>query len=281
MSAPGDTPAWLRDALTDLARAQARSEERFTAVEAQVARLAATQERADGRLEAVEAELARHRTLLERLAETQAQTTALLAQHNEWLGRLDARLDEQSAMLVQHSSQLGRLEPQLSRVSDQLDTATGWAWETRVRERAASYLADVADHVQVLTPEERDRLLDPAVLVGALTRDEARDLQRADLICRVNEPARAEQRLLVAEVAAHVALRDVARVAAYAGLLARLGVQVLAVVIGQRIGPDAQTAAPVAGVRVLLSTDTRARAILATAVPAPEPAALPGPVSPP
>ena len=46
MTMPADAPVWLRDILTELARAQVRSEDRFAAVESQLVRLAIAQQTA-------------------------------------------------------------------------------------------------------------------------------------------------------------------------------------------------------------------------------------------
>jgi len=280
MTMPTDAPAWLRDVLTDLARAQAlaaqqlarlaaaqtASEQRFAAIEAQLAQLATAQEQTaaqlaafaastERRLTAIEAQLAQHGERLDRI-------DALLARHDERLDRIEAqlsrladrldqfatiteqrftaveqRLDEHGALLKQHTDQLGQL--------------TGWAWEARVRDRAASYLADVADRVQVLTPLERDRLLDPAVRDGRLSRDEARAVRLADFIASGVDPDSDAPRVLVAEISARVDAYDVQRAAERAALLGRLGTPALGVVVGQRIDREAQTEADTRGVRLI------------------------------
>lgn len=223
MTMPADAPTWLRDILTELARAQVRSEDRFATVESQLVALTTAQERTSEQLAALTA--------------AQRQTSEQLARHDAQLATLVAAQEQMAALLARHDDRLGQL--------------TGWAWESRVRDRAPSYLADVVDRVQVLTLPERDRLLDPAVRDGRLTRDEARAVRRADFVASGIDPEDGAPRLLVAEVSARVARRDVERAAARAALLNRLGTPVLAVVVGQRIDRDAQTAADAAGVRLI------------------------------
>ena len=269
MTMPTDAPAWLRDVLTDLARAQAlaaqqlarlaaaqtASEQRFAAIEAQLAQLATAQEQTaaqlaafaastERRLTAIEAQLAQHGERLDRI-------DALLARHDERLDRIEAQLGD----LAQHMALLAaaqqRSEQRLDRHGDQLGRLEGWAWETRVRDRAASYLADVADRVQVLTPLERDRLLDPAVRDGRLSRDEARAVRLADFIASGVDPDSDAPRVLVAEISARVDAYDVERAAERAALLGRLGTPALGVVVGQRIDREAQTEADTRGVRLI------------------------------
>jgi len=283
MTMPADAPAWLRDILTELGRAQAlagqqlatlamaqaRSEERFAAVEAQLARLAAAQERSEGRLDRLAAAQEATATLLGALAASTerrfAAIEAQLAQHGERLDRIDAllarhderldRIEAQLGDLAQHMALLAaaqqRSEQRLDRHGDQLGRLEGWAWETRVRDRAASYLADVADRVQVLTPPERDRLLDPAVRDGRLSRTEARAVRLADFIASGVDPESDAPRLLVAEISPRVDAHDVERAAARAALLGRLGTPALGVVVGQRIDHEAQIAADASGVRLI------------------------------
>jgi DNA repair exonuclease SbcCD ATPase subunit len=241
MTMPADAPAWLRDVLTDLTRAQALAEQ-------QLATLAAAQARTEDRLDRLAA--AQEQTVAQLAALTAsterrfATIEAQLAQHGERLDRIDA-------LLTRHDERLDRIEQRLDRHGDQLGRLEGWAWETRVRDRAASYLADVADRVQVLTPLERDRLLDPAVRDGRLSRDEARAVRLADFIASGVDPDSDAPRVLVAEISARVDAYDVQRAAERAALLGRLGTPALGVVVGQRIDREAQTEADTRGVRLI------------------------------
>jgi hypothetical protein len=177
-----------------------------------------------------------HDILLE-LTRAQVRSEERFVAVEAQLGALATAQQQMAALLAQHDDRLGQL--------------TGWAWESRVRDRAPSYLADVADHVQALTPPERDRLLDPAVREGRLTREEARAVRLADFVASGADLESGAPRLLVAEVSARVARRDVERAAARAALLDRLGTPALAVVVGRRIDQEAQTEAAATGVRLI------------------------------
>lgn len=241
MTIPADAPAWLRDILTELSRAQVRSEERFAAVEAQLTRLSAAQERSELRLDRIDERL-------DRLAAAQEQMAALLAHHDERLDRLAATQEQIAALLRRHDERFDRIDDRLGRL-------TGLTCELRVLNRAPRYLGGLADRVQLLTPVERDRLIDPAVRNGRLTRDQARYIRLADFLGRGADSESEQPCLLVVEVSARVAQRDVERAAARARLLDPLGTPVLAAVVGQRIDWDAQTAADAAGVRQLIYPD--------------------------
>jgi hypothetical protein len=255
MTMPADAPAWLRDVLTELARAQAlaeqqlttlaaaqeRSEERFAAVETQLTRLAAAQTASEQRLDQLAAAQARTEDRLDRLAAAQEQTAA---QHTE---RLD-RLDTLAAQLVTVQQQM---HTRLTGVENRLGDLSGRFWEHDTRDRAAAWLGDLADAVQVLTPAALNSLLDRAVNAGTPTRPEAAAIRRADLVCSGSDPDSGAPLYLVAEISARVDAHDVERAAERAALLARLGTPTLGVVVGQRIDREAQAEADASGVRLV------------------------------
>jgi hypothetical protein len=95
MTLPADAPAWLRDVVTDLVRAQVRSEERFAGVETQLSALT--------RLSAQYGER------LDRLTAVQEQTTALLAHQSRRLDGIETQISKLTQTVTQQSDRLNRL----------------------------------------------------------------------------------------------------------------------------------------------------------------------------
>jgi hypothetical protein len=227
MTMPADAPAWLRDVLTDLARAQAQAA-------GQITTLAAAQGRTEERLD--------------RLTAAQAETATQLAQLVGVVQQMNDRLARVEVALGAHGGRLRGVENRLGDLS-------GRVWEDGARDRIPNWLGDVAGAVQVLTPAALSSTLDRAVNAGTLTRPEATAIRRADLVCSGTDPASGAPVYLVVEVSARVDLHDVARATTRAGLLARVGTPTIPVVVGQRLDRDAEEAAEAASVRTLIDPD--------------------------
>lgn len=242
---PAGTPAWLRDALEDLARAQVRSEERFAAAhaetETQLSRLAAAQARTDQRFEEFAAAQKRTDERLDQLATAQQDTAAQVALLAAVQTRTNDRLD--------------RVETALQQLTDRVGGLTGWVWEDRFRDHAPSVLSSIARNVRVLALAQLDNLLRGGVTAGWLSDDEAEEVRLADLVYRGRDVTSNVPLMIVVEVSARVATRDVDRAVTRAGFAAKLGDQAVAVVAGQRIDRDAEQRALDEGVRRVIITD--------------------------
>src|SRR5205823_1301351 len=119
--------------LATLAAAQARSEDRFAAVETQLARLAEAQ---------------------------QVQAVGLGSR----FAHVDERLERLAAAQETTATQLALLTAAQRQTSDRLGILTGWTWEAHVRDHAPNYLGQFATRVRVLLPPELDRALQEAGL---------------------------------------------------------------------------------------------------------------------
>jgi hypothetical protein len=145
-------------------------------------------------------------------------------------------------------AQMVTLNDRVLRMSDDVGTLKGRDLERLYREKADIYFDTVLRNPQVLSYANVRSSLDNAEKRGTLTRGERRDLGRADLIVQGNNPQTDEELYLVVEVSWGVRSEDVKRAAARAALLRKTGLQVLAVVAGEGIMPEAHQEATEKGV---------------------------------
>ena len=125
------------------------------------------------------------------------------------------------------------------------------ALEDRHRERAAAYFYDLLHGAVPMSSVETLDLLDAVEDSGLFTREERRDILISDLIVRGRRWDDGQALYLVVEAAVEVSVTDVERAAGRADLLRRIR-PALPVVAGERILPDAATAADERGVWRLL-----------------------------
>jgi len=133
---------------------------------------------------------------------------------------------------------------------DALDNQVrGFTHEAHYRTYLRRYYGLVRDP-HVLSPEERAALLAAAETAGRLSPEEASDLEEADVIVRGRPLQEEGEVYLAVEVSATVHPKDVERAARRARALRKAlpDVEVLAVVAGPEIHPDAARAARAQGV---------------------------------
>jgi len=204
----------LTEAVRQLAEAQRRTEERVARLEEAVTALAEAQRRTE-----------------ERVARLEEAVTALAdvqRRHYEEFAAYRAETDRRFAELAEAVRRLAM------RIEDVAGQLRGRTYEDHYRSYLRRYRRLVAEP-RVLSPAEREELLRAAEAAGRITPEEADDLDEADVVVRGREA------FLVVEVSATVHPADVERAAARAAALRKAlpGVEVLAVVAGPEIHPDA------------------------------------------
>jgi vacuolar-type H+-ATPase subunit I/STV1 len=167
----------------------------------------------------------------ERVARLEAAVTALAEaqrRHYEEFAAYRAETDRRFAELAEAVRRLAM------RIEDVAGQLRGRTYEDHYRSYLRRYRRLVAEP-RVLSPAEREELLRAAEAAGRITPEEADDLDEADVVVRGREA------FLVVEVSATVHPADVERAAARAAALRKAlpGVEVLAVVAGPEIHPDA------------------------------------------
>ena len=226
MTARPNGPAW-EAALTALAEAQVRTEERLGGL---VARIDVLTSRVDALAEAQ----ARTEQRLNELAEAQVRTEKRLTALAQ---RVDALAEQVQALVAQMQFQ-----------NDRVSQLSGWVWEWRCRLHAPAYFGAIERRIQVLAPERLATILDAAVSAGQLLETEADAIERADIICRGRRIDDNTAAYLVVEVSAGVGVNDVLRASRRAELLSRTGTPALPVVAGQQLTPEASATAEQLGV---------------------------------
>ncbi len=242
----------------ELAEAQRRHYEEFAAhrqefleyrveTDRRFAELAEAQRR-------TEESLAAHRAETERrfaeLAEAQRRHYEEFAAHRQEFLEYRAETERRFAELAETVRILTR------RVGDLDGLVRGWIHEDRYRTRSRRYRRLVRDP-HILSPEEREAFLRQMEMAGRLTSEEAAELEEADVLVRGRSRATGGEVFLVVEVSATVDTDDVERAVERAEMLRRAepGVEVIPVVAGPAIHPQAAQAARAQGVWWL--TDSR------------------------
>jgi hypothetical protein len=169
--------------------------------------------------------------------------------------RLDA-LTETVAQLAEAQRRteatLAALITRVDRMDNQLQSARGDLLELRYRFRAGGYFGRLLRRVRVVSDEELDDLLEPAIESGRLSEDEAQHIRLADLVLRGRRRDTGDETYAVLEASIGIGLEDVARARYRAGLLGKIRPAV-GVVAGERIIPEAEQIAAPSGVEVLLT----------------------------
>ncbi|MDP9405138.1 MAG: hypothetical protein M3O86_00830 [Actinomycetota bacterium] len=173
------------------------------------------------------------------LAEAQAATERRLE-------ALAVGMDALASAQERTEREIEKLVGQVHTVAGRTDRAPGSMNELRYRTNAPGYFGAIARRVRVLSHDELDDVLDPAVRAGTLLDDEAEELRRADAVMRGRRHG--EEAFLVLEASFAIRLDDVARAHRRAELLAATGVTALPVVAGDSADPETQAAARRLGV---------------------------------
>src|SRR5262249_53375088 len=133
---------------------------------------------------------------------------------------------------------------------------TGKMLESQYRERAGAYFSPLARRLRVLDPARLADQLDDAVDAGQLTPAERTAVLQADLVLAGVRRDDQAAIYIVVKVSAGIGPHDVERAAQRARLLAKLGQPVLPIVAGERISPEVEAQARLAGVWQVLDGHT-------------------------
>lgn len=249
----------LETALANLAKAQARTEERVGRLEEAVVKLTESQTRTDervGRLEEAVVKLtesqARTDERVGRLEEAMARLADAQARTEERVGRLEervsgleervSRLEEAVARLaeaqVKTEERLRRLEETVERLAKVVeglvvrsDRHEGTLLELKFRDRLPSYLGLFLRRAKVLQPAD---LLDD--LEPRLERSEVEDFLRADVLAR--GAVNGETMYVVGEVSYTAHASDVERAARRAAFLRKAELPAVGLVACETVQPE-------------------------------------------
>ena len=230
--------------VTELAAAQVRTEQ---AVERLAQHVDALTQDVDALTQRVDALTQRVDALTQRVDALTQRVDALTQRVDALTQRVDA-LTQHVAALAQHvaalAEQVGiltvRLEglaEQLSVVATRTDRTIGFLVEQQYRQKAHAYFQTIASRIRVLSPEQLDRLIEPAVQQQTFSAREAMEVRWADAIMSARKDE--GDVLLVLEASSLVEDMDVRRAAHRAGILSLLGTPAIGIAAGDKIAPDA------------------------------------------
>ncbi len=248
-----------------LAEAQKRTEERVDRLEQVVAELAEAQRRTEERLDRLEQVVAE---LAEAQKQTQAEIRALAEAQKrteerlERLERVVAELAEAQKRIearVEHLEQrMEKVEHRLHRVEVRLGRVEGKLAEYDFRDKAPAYLGTHGfRRVRSLSPAEWVKILDEAEESGRISDIERRQGLLVDAVVRGRYQDR--EAVIVVEISVTVEEKDVLRIQERAQIWQKAlpDVQVLPLVAGEHIAPEAWERAKREQVLVLLDGDMR------------------------
>jgi prefoldin subunit 5 len=245
----------LPEIVRELAEAQRRTEERLENLTVRVDALAEKLESLTARVDALTARVdalaeAQRRTE-ERLENLTARVDALA----EKLESLTARVDALTARVDALAEAQRRTEEELRKLTARVNTLTrdvselkGDSLERKYRERAFAYFSQLLRRAHTLSPDEIAELINQGVEEGIISDREGDELLWTDVIVRGRRKDSGEEVYLAVEVSWGVGVEDVERAASRAEILRKFGFNVLSVVAGREITPDAERLAVELGV---------------------------------
>uniref|UniRef100_A0A831TFU8 Chromosome partition protein Smc n=1 Tax=Thermorudis peleae TaxID=1382356 RepID=A0A831TFU8_9BACT len=239
------TQARLAEALTTLAEAQRRTEERLDALTVRVDALAARLDALAVRMDEL-AEAQRHTE--ERLQQLTARVDALAARVDE-LAEAQRRTEER---LEQLATQVSVLADTVQRMADDLGRLKGWSLEERARRKAHALFRSLIRRPRLVSEEQFAQLVDDAQDQGTLSPKEADRLIEADVVVRGQQPDDRSEVYLIAEVSWGIGVKDVQRARERATLARRIGLPAQPVVVGTWVTPEAERLIQHDGTLVLL-----------------------------
>jgi hypothetical protein len=213
-----------------LAALAERTDQWFAALSEQIAALAAAQQRTEERLAALsEATERRFAELAAAQQRTEEQIAALTAAQRQ--------TEQQIAALVAAQQQMER---RLHQFANEAAAFRGYLLEERYRTRADAYFGKLLRRLALFRPRDIEDRLEPV-----LDPDEFADWLETDLLVRGIPRRRPElgEVWLVLEVSGVVDRHDVERAVARARLLRRAFPRALPAVAGERLAPEAESAA--------------------------------------
>src|SRR5947199_6741858 len=153
-----------------------------------------------------------------------------------WLSAAVAKLDAAVARLVAGWAIWSRHRSASSSMSP---ASRGKGWSAVTAKGRPHTFADLIRRARALTTEDLDEMLEPAVDLGRLSEDEAKEVLHSDVVVRGRRREDGSEVYLVVEVSSGVGPGDVERAARTAEILSRSGVAALAVVADKWITADA------------------------------------------
>ncbi|RKY62002.1 MAG: hypothetical protein DRP99_06100, partial [Candidatus Latescibacterota bacterium] len=133
-----------------------------------------------------------------------------------------------------------RTEETVRRLVIDVGELKGDSLERKYRERAAIYFGRLLRKLRVMPFEELREMVDGAVDEGKLSEDEAEDVLGCDFVARgLRKEDGVEEHLLV-EVSWGIGVGDVERALRRAEILGKLGLEVVPVVAGKGLTPEAK-----------------------------------------
>jgi chromosome segregation ATPase len=259
----------LEAALTRLAEAQARTEERVEELaaaqkrtEAQVEELAAAQKRTEAQVEELAAAQKRTEARVEELAQAQVRTEERVGRLETAVAELaaaqkrtEARVEELAAAQARTEETLqaliervDKIDQRLSRVEIKVGDLRGDQLHRTYRERAHGRFGAILRRVRVVEFQEIEPQLEER-----LPEEDVDDLRLLDLIVRGEQKGLSERAelWLAVEVSAVIDRGDVERAARRAASLRRAGYRAAAAVAGEERTEGAAQTAYAAGVAMV------------------------------
>jgi len=228
-----------------LAEAQRRTEEELKSLAARVDSLAEAQRKTEEELRSL---TARVDSLTQRVDSLAAQMEVLTARVDSLTQRVDSLAEAQR-----------RTEETVRRLVIDVGELKGDSLERKYRERAAVYFGRLLRKLRVMPFEELREMVDGAVDEGKLSEDEAEDVLGCDFVARgLRKEDGVEEHLLV-EVSWGIGVGDVERALRRAEILGKLGLEVVPVVAGKGLTPEARDLAERRGVGVVVDGRVRLR----------------------
>jgi len=179
--------------------------------------------------------------LVRELVEAQRRTERRV----DALAEAQRRTEEELRSLA---AQVDLLAESQRKMQIDLSDLKGDSIEQKYRERAFAYFNRLVRRAHTLSPDEIVELVNRGVEKGIISEREAEELLWADVIVRGRGRERGEEVYLVVEVSWGVGIGDVERAASRAEILRKLGFNVIGVVAGKEIMPDAGDLAKERGV---------------------------------
>jgi hypothetical protein len=208
------------------------------------------------------AELLELPQLVRELADAQRRTDERVAELAERVNQLAERVAELAEAQRRTAEQVSSLSTQVAtlaevqqRMAVDIGELRGWGTELQYERHAPAYFGRIIRRSHVLSTDERWNLLDAAVQRGLITEAESDEIVLADLLVRGRLREGQREVYLVVEVSWGLGHDDVRRARERASLLAKAGVEALAVVAGDWASDDVQQDARSS--RVWLVTDGR------------------------
>ena len=249
----------LPEIVKELVEAQKRTEEELknlaTRVDSLTQRVDSLTARVDSLAEAQRRTEEELRSLTARVDSLTQRVDSLAAQ----MEVLTARVDSLTQRVDSLAEAQRRTEETVRRLVIDVGELKGDSLERKYRERAAIYFGRLLRKLRVMPFEELREMVDGAVDEGKLSEDEAEDVLECDFVARgLRKEDGVEEHLLV-EVSWGIGVGDVERALRRAEILGKLGLEVVPVVAGKGLTPEARDLAERRGVGVVVDGRVRLR----------------------